>query len=191
MMMSATTACDVTAAAIAALVIQAGALWALGQPFLCSHGAFKLWEGDASSPCLSQHLTDWYSFTHIIHGVLFYFLVWLGAPGLSVAQRFLIVLAVEVGWEILENTPFAIRHYRKQPPAQDYAGDSIVNSLADTLAMALGFVLAWRLPVLSVIAISVLLEVGVALNIRDNFTLNVLSFIHPFDFIRRWQNGAP
>jgi len=191
MMMSATTACDVAAAATAALVIQAGALWALGRPFLCARGEFKLWEGDASSPCLSQHLMDWYSFTHIIHGVLFYFLVWLAAPGLSVAQRFIIALAVEVGWEILENTPFAIRHYRKQPPAQDYAGDSIVNSLADTLAMALGFVLAWRLPVIAVIAISVLLEVGVALNIRDNFTLNVLSFVYPFEFIRRWQNGAP
>lgn len=191
MMMSATTACDVSAAAIAAFVIQAGALWALGRPFLCARGEFKLWEGDAASPCASQQLTDWYSFTHVIHGVLFYFLVWLAAPGLSLAQRFLIALAVEVGWEILENTPFAIRHYRKQPPAQDYAGDSIVNSLADTLAMALGFVLAWRLPVLGVIAISVLLEVGVALNIRDNFTLNVLSFIHPFDVIRRWQNGAP
>ncbi len=191
MMMNATTGRDVAAAMIAALIVQAGALWALGRPFLCACGEFKLWEGDAASPGLSQQLTDWYSFTHVIHGVLFYFLLWLAAPGLSVGQRFMIALALEVGWEILENTPFAIRHYRKQPPAQNYAGDSIVNSLADTLAMALGFVLAWRLPVLGVIAISVLLEVGVALNIRDNFTLNVLSFIHPFDVIRRWQNGAP
>lgn len=190
-MMNATTGRDVAAAMIAALIVQAGALWALGRPLLCACGEFKLWEGDAASPGLSQQLTDWYSFTHVIHGVLFYFLLWLAAPGLSVGQRFMIALALEVGWEILENTPFAIRHYRKQPPAQDYAGDSIVNSLADTLAMALGFVLAWRLPVLAVIAISVLLEVGVALNIRDNFTLNVLSFIYPFEFIRRWQNGAP
>lgn len=189
--MSASTAYDVMAAAIAALIVQAGALWALGRPLLCACGEFKLWEGDASSPGLSQQLTDWHSFTHIIHGVLFYFLLWLAAPGLSVGQRFMIALALEVGWEIIENTPFAIRHYRKQPPAQDYAGDSIVNSLADTLAMALGFVLAWRLPALAVIAISVLLEVGVALTIRDNFTLNVLSFVYPFEFIRRWQNGAP
>lgn len=191
MMVNATTGRDVAAAMIAALIVQASALWALGRPLLCGCGEFKLWEGDAASPGLSQQLTDWYSFTHVIHGVLFYFLLWLAAPGLSVGQRFMIALALEVGWEILENTPFAIRHYRKQPPAQNYAGDSIVNSLADTLAMALGFVLAWRLPVLAVIAISVLLEVGVALNIRDNFTLNVLSFIYPFDFIRRWQNGAP
>jgi hypothetical protein len=191
MMMNATTGRDVAAAMIAALIVQAGGLWALGRPLLCACGEFKFWEGDAASPGLSQQLTDWYSFTHVIHGVLFYFLLWLAAPGLSVGQRFMIALAIEVGWEILENTPFAIRHYRKQPPAQNYAGDSIVNSLADTLAMALGFVLAWRLPVLGVIAISVLLEVGVALNIRDNFTLNVLSFIYPFDFIRRWQNGAP
>ncbi|PPC88192.1 MAG: hypothetical protein CTY36_17020, partial [Methylocystis sp.] len=93
MSMSASTAYDVTAAAIAALIVQAGALWALGRPFLCACGEFKLWEGDAASPGLSQQLTDWYSFTHIIHGVLFYFLLWLAAPGLSVGQRFMIALA--------------------------------------------------------------------------------------------------
>lgn len=185
------TARDVIAAAIAALAFQAAALLALGRQFLgVARGEFKLWEGDVSSPGLSQQLTDWYSFTHIVHGVLFYFLVWFATPELSVPHRFLIALAVEVGWEILENTPFAIRHYRKQPPAKDYRGDSIVNSLVDTLAMMLGFLLAWRLPVAAVIAISILLEIGLALIIRDNFTMNVINFIYPFDFIRRWQNGA-
>ncbi|MGJ0503967.1 MAG: DUF2585 family protein [Methylocystis sp.] len=184
------TAWEITAAASAALIFQAGALWALGRPFLCSQGKFKLWEGDPSSDCLSQHLTDWYSFTHVIHGVLFYFLVWLAAPGLSICVGFLIALALEVGWEILENTPFAIRHYRKQAPAEGYGGDSIVNSLVDTLAMALGFLLAWRLPVLAVLAMSIVLELFVALKIRDNFTLNVLNFIYPFDVIRRWQKNA-
>jgi hypothetical protein len=122
--------------------------------------------------------------------VLFYFLVWLAAPGPSIWQRFLIALALEVGWEILENTPFAIRHYRKQAPAEGYGGDSIVNSLVDTLAMALGFLLAWRLPVIPALAMSIVLELLVALKIRDNFTLNVLNFIYPFDVIRRWQKNA-
>jgi len=186
----ATSARAVTAAAIAALVLQAAALRALGLPFLCACGEFKLWEGDVSSSGLSQQLTDWYSFTHVIHGVLFYLLVWFAAPRLSVSQRFLIALALEVGWEILENTPFAIRYYRKQALAQGYAGDSIVNSLVDTLTMALGFFLAWRLPILLVVALSAVLEIGVALSIRDNFTLNVLNFIYPFQFIHRWQSGA-
>lgn len=187
---NATAARAVLAAALAALAFQAGALWALGQPFLCACGELKLWEGDISSSSLSQQLTDWYSFTHIIHGVLFYFLVWLAAPRLSVSQRFLIALALEVGWEILENTPFVIRHYRKQALAQGYAGDSIVNSLVDTLMMASGFFVAWRLPILLLVALSVVLEIGVALSIRDNFTLNVLNFVFPLQFIHRWQSGA-
>jgi hypothetical protein len=189
-LVGAITAHDVVVVAIAALAFQAAALLALGRQLLGARGEFKLWEDDVSSPGLSQQLTDWYSFTHIVHGVLFYFLVWFAMPELSVPHRFLIALAVEVGWEILENTPFAIRHYRKQPPAKDYKGDSIANSLMDTLAMMLGFLLAWRLPVVAVIAISILLEIGLALIIRDNFTLNVINFVHPFDFIRRWQNGA-
>jgi hypothetical protein len=176
--------------AAAALAFQAAALWALGQPLLCACGYFKLWEGDVASPGLSQQLTDWYSFTHIVHGTLFYLLVWIAAPRLPVAQRFLIALALEVGWEIAENTPVAIRLYRKQALAQGYFGDSIVNSIVDTLAMILGFLLAWRLPVAIVVALSVLLEIGLAVAIRDNFALNVLNFIYPFEFVHRWQSGA-
>lgn len=178
------------ALAAMALAVQVGALWLLGQPFICACGYFKPWEGDVSSPGLSQQLTDWYSFTHVIHGVLFYFLIWLAAPRLPAAQRFLIALSLEVGWEILENTPYAIQLYRKQALAQGYAGDSIVNSLIDTLMMALGFLLAWRLPILIVVALAALLEIGAAVSIRDNFTLNVLNFIYPFEFIHRWQSSA-
>ncbi|MGD9545438.1 MAG: DUF2585 family protein [Methylocystis sp.] len=188
--MSATAAWDVAAATVAALLFQAGALRALGRPFLCPHDKFRLWEGDVASPCISQQFADWYSLTHVIHGVLFSCLISLAAPGLSVWRRFLIALALEAGWEILENTPFAIRRYRKQAPSEDYGGDSIVNSLVDTLAMAFGFLLAWRLPVPAVVAMAVVLEVVVTLRIRDNFTLNVLNFIYPFAFIRRWQKNA-
>lgn len=176
--------------ALAALAFQAGVLYALGQPLLCACGHFKLWEGDVTSSGLSQQLTDWYSFTHIVHGILFYLLASIAAPRLPVAQRFLIALALEVGWEIAENTPFAIKFYRKQALAQGYAGDSVVNSLVDTLTMAFGFFLAWRLPVAIVVALSAILEIGLALAIRDNFTLNVLNFIHPFDAVHRWQSGA-
>lgn len=176
--------------ALAALAFQAGVLYALGQPLLCACGHFKLWEGDVTSSGLSQQLTDWYSFTHIVHGILFYLLASIAAPRLPVAQRFLIALALEVGWEIAENTPFAIKFYRKQALAQGYAGDSVVNSLVDTLTMAFGFFLAWRLPVMLIVALLATIEIGLALAIRDNFTLNVLNFIHPFDAVHRWQSGA-
>lgn len=180
----------VIAVAAAALAVQAGALWLLGQPLICACGDFKLWEGDVSSSGLSQQLTDWYSITHVVHGVLFYLLTWILAPRLSVAQRFLIAFTLEAGWEIVENTPFAIQVYRKQALAQGYSGDSIVNSLVDTLMMATGFLLAWRLPIAIVVALAALLEIGVALSIRDNFTLNLLNFVYPFEFIHRWQSGA-
>ncbi|MEF3368063.1 DUF2585 family protein [Methylocystis sp. 9N] len=176
--------------ALAALAFQAGVLFALGQPLLCACGHFKLWEGDVTSSGLSQQLTDWYSFTHVVHGMLFYLLASIAAPRLPAAHRFLIALALEVGWEIAENTPVVIRLYRKQSLAQGYFGDSIVNSLVDTLAMAFGFFLAWRLPLILVVALLATIEIGLALAIRDNFTLNVLNFIHPFDFIRKWQSGA-
>lgn len=176
--------------ALAALAFQAGVLYALGQPLLCACGHFQLWEGDVTSSGLSQQLTDWYSFTHIVHGILFYLLASIAAPRLPVAQRFLIALSLEVGWEIAENTPFAIKFYRKQALAQGYAGDSVVNSLVDTLTMAFGFFLAWRLPVAIVVALAAMLEIGLALAIRDNFTLNVLNFVHPFDAVHRWQSGA-
>ena len=138
----------------------------------------------------SQHLTDWYSFSHIIHGFIFYLALWYFFPRMSLGYRFLLALGIEAGWEILENTPWLIEHYRQQALAQGYVGDSIINSLSDTLAAALGFLLAWRLPVLLIVVLGIAMELFVGFSIRDNLTLNVLGFFHQFEFITTWQKGG-
>lgn len=138
----------------------------------------------------SQHLTDWYTFSHIIHGFLFYLLLWLVFPKMPVSKRLLIAMGIEIGWEILENTPMVINHYRQQALAQGYTGDSIINSVVDTLAMMAGFFMARKWPVWSIVAIGLGMELFVGMMIRDNLTLNVLNLIHIFPAVSRWQAGG-
>jgi len=179
-----------TTFAIALVSLQALVLFLLGQPLIAADGRIKLWEGVVLSPGNSQHITDWYTFSHILHGFLFYGLVWLLFRRQSVGLRFLMCVGLEAGWEILENTPMVIDHYRKQALAQGYTGDSIVNSVSDNVAMMLGFLAAWRLPVWAVVALGLGMEAFVAYSIRDNLTLNVLNLIHGFEAIATWQAGA-
>lgn len=173
-----------------ALAAQAVVLWLLGQPPICTCGYIKLWENDVRSAGASQHLADWYSITHILHGFAFYLLAWLARPRWPARARFLLALLAEVGWEILENTPYVIHAYRQQALAQGYVGDSIVNSLSDVLMMSLGFAIAARAPVWSVVALGVFMEVGTASAIRDNLTLNLFNFIYPTEAVHRWQSGG-
>jgi hypothetical protein len=178
------------AACFLALIAQAGALHFFGQPFICACGYVKFWEGVVRSSGNSQHLSDWYSLSHVVHGLLFYAILRKLAPQLTLLQRFAVALVLEVSWEIVENTPFVIDLYRRQALAQGYVGDSIVNSLSDTAMMATGFALASRFPVPAVVALGVMLELVPGLVIRDNLTLNLLNFIHPFAVVGRWQNGV-
>ena len=180
-----------TAAAITLLLILQGAvLWLLGQPVICECGYVKLWEGVVLSSGNSQHVTDWYTFSHIIHGFLFYALLRYFFPKMGVATRLLLALGIEITWEIAENTPWVINSYREQALARGYTGDSIINSLFDTIWMAAGFALAWRLPVWATVAIGLALELWVGYVIHDNLTFNILNFIYPFEFIRQWQAGG-
>jgi hypothetical protein len=178
--------------ACAALMIvgQAAVLFSFGQPPICTCGYIKLWEGVVLSPGNSQHLTDWYTFSHIIHGMLFYALTWVLFPRVPAGYRLLMALGIEIAWEISENTPWVINRYREQALAQGYSGDSILNSVSDSLSMAFGFLLARRLPVLVTIALALAMEVSVAYFIRDNLTLNVINLLYPLDFIHRWQAGG-
>ena len=177
-------------ASVALLTVQAFVLFLFGQPAMCECGYVKLWEGVVLSNGNSQHLTDWYTFSHIIHGFLFYWVLTIAAPRLSLGTRLLLALGVEISWEIVENTPWLIEHYRQQALAQGYIGDSVINSISDTLAMVAGFFLAWRLPVLATVAIGVGLELFVGASIRDNLTFNVLGLFHQFEFISVWQSGG-
>lgn len=173
--------------ALALVVVQAIVLYLFGQPPICTCGTVKLWEGVVLGPGNSQHLSDWYSFSHIVHGFIFYALLSLVMPRVPVRTRVLVALGIEIAWEVLENTPMVIQHYREQALAQGYTGDSVINSVSDTLMMAAGFVMAWKFPWWVTAMIAVVLELFVLYMIRDNLTLNIINLIHPFQAISDWQ----
>lgn len=173
--------------AVAAVTLQALALHLLGRVTICSCGYVKLWEGDVAGAGTSQHLTDWYTFSHLIHGFILYLLLWLVVRRLPVGARFALSVLLEAGWEVLENTNFIIERYRAETISLNYYGDSVVNSIVDTLAAAAGFVIAARLPPAATAVFALAIEVGLALAIRDNLTLNVIMLIHKVPWIQVWQ----
>ncbi len=179
-------------AAIAALFIFVAAaviLLAMGRPPICACGEVALWEPSASSARTSQMLADWYSPSHFIHGLIFYGMLWLGFRRWPVERRFVAALAIETGWEIVENTPLIIDRYREATMALGYTGDSVINSMSDIAMMALGFLAARRLPVWASVALALVLELAALIVIRDNLTLNVIMLLAPSDTIRAWQAG--
>lgn len=174
-------------ASVAILALTALALHLMGRYTICVCGTIKPWYGSVLSSENSQHLTDWYSFSHVLHGFIFYALLWWLRSGWSVAWRFVAALAIEAGWEIAENSPVVIDRYRTATISLDYYGDTIVNSLADIAAMALGFAIAALAPLWFVVAWALTSEAGMAYMIRDNLLLNIVMLIHPVDAIKAWQ----
>ena len=177
------------AGAILLLVIQILVLHLMGRHLIAVSGHIKLWAGDPLGPDNSQQLTDWYSLSHIVHGILLYGLLYLAAPRLPFAPRLLLSIGLEVGWELIENSPAMIVTYRKQALAAAYAGDSTLNSLSDTLMMWLGFLVASRLPWWLTIILALSLEVVAAAVIHDNLTVNVLNFLISWPALKHWQAG--
>jgi hypothetical protein len=182
-----------TSACLVLLLATTLGLRLMGRPWICTCGRIDLWHGNPNGPETSQHLVDWYSLTHIVHGFLFYAAAWLvgrlRGRAFSLGGGLLLAFLVECAWELAENTPSVVARYRAETIALGYEGDSIVNSASDILAMALGFAAAATLPVAVVITAAVAMEVALAWLIRDNLTLNVLMLLHPVESIKAWQAG--
>ena len=173
--------------ALGILAVQIAFLAYEGHVWTCTCGYITAWSGDVLSFENSQQLTDWYTFSHIIHGFIFFFLLSLIFPKSSPWYRLMLAVGVESMWEMFENSSFIINRYRTTSLGLNYYGDSILNSVSDTCAMAFGFVLARKLPVWSVILLALLFESVTAYIIHDNLTLNIVNLIHPFHFIQVWQ----
>ena len=172
---------------LSVLVLTGGIeLW-MGRSPLGPDGRFGLWEGNIWSSECSQRLADPYSFSHVAHGILFFGLLWLVARKLLVRYRFLAAMLFEAGWEVLENSPLIINRYREATIALGYVGDSVMNSLSDIGMMCLGFLFASRARPWVSVAVVIAMEVGCALWVRDNLTLNIIMLVHPVEAIKAWQ----
>jgi hypothetical protein len=180
----------VIAAVVVSVATTAAILLSMGREPICKCGYVKLWHGVVVSSETSQHISDWYTPSHVVHGFAIYGLLFLVARKWPIGARLIAATMIEGGWEILENTPLIINRYREATIALDYYGDSVLNSVSDIGAMILGFTLASRLPVWASFAVIVIAEAAGAYVIRDNLSLNILMLIYPLEAVRRWQSGG-
>nr|WP_236649958.1 DUF2585 family protein [Rhodopirellula sp. SM50] len=164
-------------------------LWLLGQPPWCQCGTYRPWSWEIDSRHNSQHLIDPYTFTHVLHGILFFAALWPLRRRMPAGVRLKTAAVVEAAWEILENTPMIIERYREATISLDYYGDSIANSVFDLSACLAGYAIASRLKWYYSVAILIVVEVALLATIRDSLLLNIIMLVWPSDAILQWQSG--
>jgi hypothetical protein len=183
-----------TGLALCLIALTAGVLLAMGRTPICTCGTVELWHGTVADSGNSQHLTDWYTPSHVIHGFLFYGATWLAGlvrgRRLPLGVALLVALGVECAWEVAENTNTVVDRYRATNIALNYYGDSVINSVMDVGAMIVGFWLARIWPVWLTVVVALLMELFVGYWIRDNLILNIIMLIYPIEAINRWQAGT-
>ena len=170
-------------------VQMAGLQWE-GRRWWCGLGDWRLWSSGISSEHTSQHPLDAYSFTHVVHGILFYAVLRLIVPRSRWNIRLLATVILEVAWELVENSAPFIARYRATTIAVGYVGDSVANSLGDVASCAVGWLLARRLAIGWTIALVAAIEITLILTVRDSLLLNIVMLIHPFPAVRAWQGGV-
>ncbi len=177
-------------AGIVVIVAMALVLWGQGRIWWCKSGDLALYIHQAwNSSHTSQHLLDPYTFTHILHGVMFFWITGLILSRVNIGWRFFIAILAEATWEVFENSSFIIEKYRENTASLDYFGDSIMNSVGDVLACAVGFWIAYKLGWWRSLIFFVFVEISLLLWIRDSLLLNIAMLVYPLDGIKHWQMG--
>ncbi len=172
------------------LLLMVVLLRAQGRLFLCACGHFEIWTGDTCSSNNSQQLLDPYSFTHILHGFLFFYLVTLVFKRLARGWQLVLAIALEAAWEVFENSSFVIDRYRTATAALGYEGDTVVNSAGDLLCAVIGFQIARQVGLRNSLILFALFELILILWIRDSLLLQILMLVRPIEAIKLWQMCA-
>ncbi|MFV1877508.1 DUF2585 family protein [Nioella sp.] len=162
-------------------------LWAWGQPLVCTCGTVELWVGSIWDSGNSQHIADWYTLSHIIHGALIGLLGWALAGRMPFAWIYALAIVTGVGWEIVEHTTWVLDAFRATTINQGYLGDSVLNAVADYVFMMGGFALACMIRPLWSLLLIVVLELTASLIARDSLTLSTLSLVWPIEAMDQWQ----
>lgn len=173
--------------AFAGLFIIAGTLWYWGQPLICTCGTVKLWVPNIFDGGNSQHIADWYTLSHILHGVLIALLGRTFLPKIGFNPLFLTAILTGVGWEVIEHTNFVLDAFRSTTINAGYLGDSVLNAVFDYIFMMGGFFAAYALRISVVLLGVAALELTAGLFGRDNLTLSTIQLIAPIDAIDGWQ----
>lgn len=173
---------------VVVILLAGGTEYLTGRSLLGPDGYFGWWDGNIWGSENSQRVADAYSFSHLIHGMLFYGFLSLVARRMPLKYRFVVAIIIEACWELLENSPLIINRYREATIAQGYVGDSILNSMSDIIMVAIGFLVARFSKVWVTVLLVITMELGCLFWIRDNLTLNVLQLVYPSEKIKTWQS---